>query len=87
MPSLLTRIATRLGYVPAVQARAAVTGAEHAATARTLHSAMQHQRNLLASLTTNDVASWQADGLHINASTETGPAMTLNAARFGVVHR
>ena len=56
-------------------------GAEHAATARTLHSAMQHQRNLLASLTTNDVASWQADGLHVNASTETGLATVRARSR------
>jgi lambda family phage portal protein len=81
MPSLLTRIATRLGFTPTPQARAAVTSAEQAATARTLHGAMQHQRNLLAALTTNDVASWQGDGLHVNASTETGLATVRARSR------
>lgn len=81
MPSLITRIASRLGYLPVAQARADSASAGQAATARTLHSAMQHQRNLLASLTTNDVASWQADGLHVNASTETGLATVRARSR------
>lgn len=81
MASLVTRIATRLGYVPADQARADAAAAGHTATARTLHGAMQHQRNLLAALTTNDVASWQADGLHVNASTETGLATVRARSR------
>lgn len=81
MPSLLHRIATRLGYAPAGQVIAAAAAADERATARTLHQAAVHQRNLLAALTTNDVASWQADGLHVNASTETGLAVVRARSR------
>lgn len=60
MASLLTRIANRLGFNTEAQARSR----EHKAALNVARAVSQ--RGLLSALTTNDVASWQADGLHIN---------------------
>jgi lambda family phage portal protein len=76
MPTLLQRAALAIGLVPQAVARAqadeAAQQAATAATRRVLHLAGQQRRSLLAALTTGDVASWQADGLHINAQTAAG---------------
>jgi lambda family phage portal protein len=81
MASFLQRIAHRLGYLPtavaAEQSRQQVQRAAH----RVAAVANQQQRSLLAALTTNDVASWHAEGLHINAETETGLATTRARSR------
>lgn len=60
MASLLTRLANRLGFHTETQARSreqrAALGVARAVS----------QRSLLSALTTNDVVSWQADGLPLN---------------------
>lgn len=77
MASFLHRIAHRLGFVPAHEA------AQRANDAARLSARLvgNQQRSLLAALTTNDVASWQADGLHINADTEAGLATVRARSR------
>lgn len=101
MPTALSRItarlAARMGYTPSAAAAAAVAAAqadagraaEQAAMAagrRVQAAAMQHQRALIASLTTPDVASWQADGAHINASTAAGLAVARARSRDAAVN-
>lgn len=81
MSSLITRIAARLGYTPAAQAQRAADDAARAAGRRVAAVASRHQRSLLAALTTADVSSWQADGLHINASTSAGLAVVRARSR------
>lgn len=86
MPSsFIDRIAHRLGFVPQAQAQRALEQAQEqaaigAARRVSSHAAAQ-QRSLLAALTTNDVSSWQADGLHINASTAAGLATARARSR------
>jgi len=46
-----------------------------------LHGAARQQRTLLAALSTNDTASWNAEGLHVNASTEVGLAVVRARSR------
>lgn len=77
MSSLTSRIAARLGFLPAAQARQQVAIAAH----RVAHGAAAQRRNLLASLTTSDTSTWQADGLHINAATESGLAVVRARSR------
>lgn len=77
MASLLTKLANRLGLHTETQARAR----ELTAARRVAHAANAQQRSLLAALTTNDVASWQADGLHINADTDAGLATVIARSR------
>lgn len=72
MPSILQRLATRMGYVPAALARQQANSEAQAAARRVMDLAGTQRRSLLASLTTHDVASWNADGLHINADTAAG---------------
>lgn len=72
MSSILQRLATRMGYVPAALARQQASQEAHTAARRVMDLAAVQRRSLLASLTTHDVASWSADGLHINADTATG---------------
>ena len=72
MPTVLHRIATRLGYVPTAVARQQAQQEANNAARRVMDLAGAQRRSLLASLTTHDVASWSADGLHINADTATG---------------
>ncbi len=85
MPSLMSRIATRLGYVPQalarVEADAAAQRAAQAAASRAYGHAAAHQRNLLAALTTPDVASWQEDGAHINTVSSAGLAVVRARSR------
>lgn len=85
MPNILQRAALALGLVPKAlarqQAEAAASQAASVATQRVMHLAAQQRRSLLAALTTNDVASWQADGLHINASTSAGLATVRARSR------
>ncbi len=81
MPSFLSRIATRLGFVPAGAVAQQVQAAQLAGARHALAGAVSQRRTLLASLTTNDTASWQADGLHVNASTESGLAVTRARSR------
>jgi lambda family phage portal protein len=81
MASLLQRFAQRLGFVPAHEAAQRARQAANQAAMAVGHQANQHQRSLLAALTTNDVASWQADGLHINADTEAGLATVRARSR------
>lgn len=68
MTTILQRIAARVGFVPAAVAREQA----QAAARRVMDMAGMQRRSLLAALTTNDVASWSADGLHINADTSSG---------------
>ena len=72
MTSLLNRIATRLGFVPQAVAAEQATQAADLAGKRVGSMAAAQRRSLLAALTTNDVASWSTEGLHINADTATG---------------
>ena len=81
MSPLFTRLITRLGYVPAAGVRAQTEGAAVAAAGRVLAHAAAHQRNLLAALTTPDVASWQEDGAHINTHTASGLAVVRARSR------
>lgn len=85
MPTLINRIAARLGYLPSTAAQRAsdeaAASAARAATRRTMATVGRQQRNLLAALSTPDVASWQADGLHINASTGAGLATVRARSR------
>lgn len=77
MASLLTKLANRLGLHTEAQARTR----ELTAGRRVAAVAHAQQRSLLAALTTNDVASWQADGLHINADTEVGLSTVIARSR------
>ena len=81
MPSLATRIATRLGFTPTRVAIASAQAAAVAASARVMHQAAAQQRTLLAALTTPDVASWQEDGAHINTETASGLAVVRARSR------
>lgn len=81
MPSLITRIATRLGFTPTRVAQASVQAAMQAASGRVMHHAAAQQRTLLAALTTPDVASWQEDGAHINTETAAGLAVVRARSR------
>lgn len=62
MAPWLTKLANRLGLSTESQARSR----ELTAARRTAQVVASQQRGLLASLTTNDVASWQSDGLPLN---------------------
>lgn len=86
MPSLLQRIASRVGLVTASAARAQADAAARASHQRVMQAAAQQQRSLLAALTTNDVASWQADGLHINADTAYGLVTVRARSRDAAVN-
>lgn len=77
MASLLTKLANRLGLHTEAQARSR----ELTAARRVAQVAGVQQRSLLAALTTNDVASWQADGLHINADTDAGLTTVIARSR------
>lgn len=77
MASLLTKLANRLGLHTEAQA----LSREQLAGQRVAAVAQAQQRSLLAALTTNDVASWQADGLHINADTEAGLSTVIARSR------
>lgn len=87
--NFLDRFAARLGYTPkraaAMAEEAAVARASERAAVmagrRVLAAAAQQQRSLLAALTTNDVASWQPDGLHLNAATSAGLAVVRARSR------
>jgi lambda family phage portal protein len=81
MPSLKQRIYQRLGLVRASDVAQQVEAAQMQGVRRAMSGAMQQQRTLLAALTTNDTASWQADGLHVNASTEAGLAVVRARSR------
>lgn len=76
MPTVMQRAALALGLVPRALARAQADEAAQAASAqatrRVMALAAQQRRSLLAALTTPDIASWQADGLHVNAETSAG---------------
>jgi lambda family phage portal protein len=72
MTSMLQRLANRMGFVPHAQARAMQDVAVQAATRRVMSLAGAQRRSLLAALTTNDVASWGTDAVHINADTSHG---------------
>ena len=85
MPSILQRVASRLGLVPSAavaqqveqaQAQGQLDGAR-----RALAGQVMQQRTLLAALTTHDTASWQADGLHVNAGNEAGIAVVRARSR------
>lgn len=86
MPGLLQRFLHRAGFVPAAAVEAAVRSAQ----LRTAHgvAAQMHaqQRSLLAALTSNDTTSWQADGLHINAASESGLALARARSRDAAVN-
>lgn len=82
MSSLITRIASRLGFVPQAEAARQVSTAAQ----RVAHSAAMQQRSLLAALTTHDVASWTPDGQHINALTESGLATVRARSRDAAVN-
>lgn len=81
MATWLTKLANRLGLSTESQARSR----ELSAARRTAQVVAVQQRNLLAALTTNDVASWQTDGLPINdvlgANLPTVIARSRDAAR------
>ena len=62
MAPWLTKLANRLGLSTETQARSR----ELSAARRTAQVVGSQQRSLLAALTTNDVASWQSDGLPLN---------------------
>lgn len=81
MPSLIDRIAARLGFQPRAAVERQVTMAAIAAGRRVARAAGQHQRSLLASLTTPDVASWQDDGAHINTESAAGLAVVRSRSR------
>ena len=81
MASLIQRIATRLGYVPAALVRADQERNAMAVAGRVLAHAAAHQRSLVAALTTHDVASWQEDGAHINTETASGLAVVRARSR------
>lgn len=81
MPSLLHRIAHRLGFVPQAEVQQAQTEGQIQGAARVSASAGAQQRSLLAAMTGHDTASWQADGLHINASTEYGLSVARARSR------
>lgn len=81
MPSILQRVATRMGMVTASAALAQADTAARASHQRAMHIAAQQQRSLLAALTTHDVASWQVDGLHINADTAHGLVTVRSRSR------
>lgn len=75
--AFLTRIANRLGFNTETQVRSR----EVLAGRRVAVAAQAHQRSLLAALTSNDVASWQPDGLHINADNEAGLSTVIARSR------
>lgn len=77
MASLLTKLANRLGLHTEAQAR----GRELTAGRRVAAIANAQQRSLLSALTTNDVASWQPDGQHINVETEAGLSTVIARSR------
>lgn len=81
MPSLINRIATRLGFTPTRVALASAQAAAAAASGRVAHHAAAQHRTLLAALTTPDVASWQEDGAHINTETAAGLAVVRARSR------
>jgi lambda family phage portal protein len=66
-----------MGYQPSAAVQRQVAQAAHRVAA---HAAGQ-QRSLMAALTGNDTASWVADGLQINASTESGLATVRARSR------
>lgn len=73
MPSLIDRLATRLGFTPTRVAASQADRAAQLAAARVMAVAgAARRRSLLAAMTTPDVASWQADGVHINVDTAAG---------------
>lgn len=75
MASLLTRLANRLGFQTEAQARSR----EHRAALGIARAV--GQRGLLSSLTTNDVASWQADGLPLNETLSANLPTTIARSR------
>lgn len=77
MASLLTKLANRLGLHTEAQARSR----ELTAGRRVAAVAQSQQRSLLAALTTNDVASWTPEGMHINAETESGLSTVIARSR------
>lgn len=81
MPSLISRLATRLGFVSTRVASLQADQAARLAAARTMAVVGARQRNLLASLTTPDVASWQSDGVHINTQSSAGLAVVRARSR------
>jgi len=81
MSTLLSRLAARLGYTPSAAAQRAADDAARVAGRRVMAAMGRQQRSLLAALSTPDVASWQADGLHINASTGAGLATVRARSR------
>ncbi len=72
MPSLLHRIASRIGLTTTGEAQRQARHAAVTAAHRVQAHGAQQRRSLLAALSTHDVASWTADGLHINAETSAG---------------
>ena len=81
MPSIIHRIATRLGYVPAALVRGEMERNAVAVAGRVMAHAAAHQRSLVAALTTHDVATWQDDGAHINTETASGLAVVRARSR------
>lgn len=81
MPSLIQRIATRLGFTPTRVALASAQAAARAASGRVMHHAASQRRTLLAALTTPDVSSWQEDGAHLNTETAAGLAVVRARSR------
>lgn len=82
MPSLLQRIFGRLGLTTAGESeRAAQLAGRRVAAAYAAQ-----RRSLLAALSTHDVASWSADGLHINADTAMGLVTARARSRDAAVN-
>ncbi len=82
MPSLLSRIASRFGLVSQREVAVQVERAAIEAGRRVMgQMGAAQQRNLLAALTTPDVASWQADGAPINTKTATGLSIVRARSR------
>jgi lambda family phage portal protein len=86
MPSFWQRAVSRLGLVPASAVAGQVRAAQVDAARRVAGSLRGQQRSLIAALTSNDTTTWQADGLHINAASESGLAVVRARSRDAAVN-